>query len=252
MAPADGGCAAVTQPRGRVAQALALVAVLFVGILSCGSDLPTRISPDTVGSVPPAAPSPARSTHSSGRDAVGSHAADLGSFQREALTIPARIRIPSREVDATVEGADVGTDGELLVPALASRVVWYQAGSVPSAPGTAVLAGHVDYNGVEGAFAQLSRLGPGDTIEITDLGGKTSGFQVVARQLVRKDQLAVAELTHAQGPPRLALVTCGGDFDHVRRTYVSNVVVWAVPTQHRLGWEPAKQGLVQQAPRLRL
>ena len=215
--------------RGSGARALALGAALSLGVLSCGgSGSDTQTAPGAVGVVPPAAPSP--SPHSSGHDAVGSHAADLGSFQRMALTVPARVRIPGLGVDAPVEGGSVGTDGELLVPALASQVVWYQAGSVPGTPGTAVLAGHVDYDGVEGAFAQLSTLRRGDSIQIIDKDGRTHSFRVVARQLVRKEQLALAELPRAQGTPRVALVTCGGDFDQARHSYVDNVVVWAVPT----------------------
>jgi hypothetical protein len=32
------------------------------------------------------------------------------------------------------------------------------------------------------------------------------------------------------GPPRLAIVTCGGPFDAATGHYVDNVIVWAVPT----------------------
>ena len=228
MATANGGRAAVTQPRKGVAQVVSLIAVLVVGVPSCGRP-PARFSQATVGSVPPAAPSPPSVTHSPGHDALGSRPADLGSFRRQALTVPARVRIPKRGIDASVDGVGVGPDGELLVPALASRVVWYQAGSVPGSSGTALLAGHVDYNGVEGAFAQLRTLGPGDAIEIEDLAGHIRGFRVTARQLVRKNQLAVAGLTQSKGPSRLALITCGGDFDKLHRSYVDNVVIWAVP-----------------------
>jgi hypothetical protein len=33
------------------------------------------------------------------------------------------------------------------------------------------------------------------------------------------------------GPPRLALVTCGGPFDSATGHYLDNIIVWAVPTQ---------------------
>jgi hypothetical protein len=42
-------------------------------------------------------------------------------------------------------------------------------------------------------------------------------------------QLPAAELFARTGPPRLVLVTCGGDFDPETGSYRANVVVHAVP-----------------------
>ena len=39
----------------------------------------------------------------------------------------------------------------------------------------------------------------------------------------------MSRLFTTQGPHRLVLVSCGGAFDPVRRTYADNVVVTAVP-----------------------
>ena len=43
-------------------------------------------------------------------------------------------------------------------------------------------------------------------------------------------QLALPrEVLRARGVPRLVLITCGGPFDQVRRSYRDNLVVYAVP-----------------------
>ena len=218
-------------PRRGIASLLAVAAAALVTTVLVWpaehSAVGSRLA--TAGPAQSAPSSPEAPTRAGGQDTVGSHAVDLGSYQQRAASEPSRIAIPRLGADAVVEAVGAATNGELLVPSEARRVVWFQDGPVPGAAGTAVLAGHVDYDGVEGVFARLKTLQPGDQISVTDQAGATRPFQVVARQAVRKDQLAVAELTRAQGSPRLALVTCGGDFDRAQRSYVDNVVVWAVP-----------------------
>jgi len=205
-------------PRRGIASLLAVAAAALVTTVLVWpaehSAVGSRLA--TAGPAQSAPSSPEAPTRAGGHDTVGSHAVDLGSYQQRAASEPSRIAIPRLGADAVVEAVGAATNGELLVPSEARRVVWFQDGPV-------------DYDGVEGVFARLKTLQPGDQISVTDQAGATRPFQVVARQAVRKDQLAVAELTRAQGSPRLALVTCGGDFDRAQRSYVDNVVVWAVP-----------------------
>nr|WP_239522549.1 class F sortase [Geodermatophilus sabuli] len=107
---------------------------------------------------------------------------------------------------------------------------WYAAGAVPGdAAGTAVIAGHVDsarYGA--GPLEGLLDLGEGDLVEVTDATGDTHRYAVTARTSFAKSALP-AELFRADGPPQLALVTCGGAFDERTGNYADNVVVVAVP-----------------------
>jgi hypothetical protein len=59
--------------------------------------------------------------------------------------------------------------------------------------------------------------------------GTVTRWQVVSRDLLAKPDVPLAELFARSGPPRLALVTCGGPFDPDRLSYRDNVVVVAVP-----------------------
>jgi hypothetical protein len=62
-----------------------------------------------------------------------------------------------------------------------------------------------------------------------DLGdGTTHAFVVVETHLIAKTELP-AELFERDGPPKLVLITCGGEFDRSIHRYRQNVVVVAAP-----------------------
>jgi hypothetical protein len=52
---------------------------------------------------------------------------------------------------------------------------------------------------------------------------------VVSRELIEKQVLPLASLFQRAGPPRLVLVTCGGEFIPELRSYRDNVVVVSEP-----------------------
>lgn len=146
--------------------------------------------------------------------------------------VPVSLAIPAIEhrssVDAT--GVDARTR-ELAVPESAEGVVWYQHGPSPGASGSAVLAGHVDYNGVAGAFYRLRELEPGDRIAVSFDDGSRQRFEVVARRRYKRDELPTDRVFASGGRPVLTLITCGGRFDESERRYAANVVVFAVPLE---------------------
>jgi len=118
----------------------------------------------------------------------------------------------------------------MTVPVDVSTAGWYRFGPVPGDTGSAVLAGHVDSRSQgRGAFFNLIRVQVGDEVVVLDADGVPSTWVVTAREVVDKDVLPVAELYRRDGPPRLVLITCGGDFDGSARSYVSNVIVVAEP-----------------------
>jgi sortase (surface protein transpeptidase) len=94
-----------------------------------------------------------------------------------------------------------------------------------------LIAGHVDSR-VEGpgVFFDLSRLRPGDSVQVELQGGDRAAFEVVSRSLVAKDRLPPAIFSRG-GDPSLTLITCGGSFDQEAGHYLQNVIVTAVPRQ---------------------
>jgi sortase (surface protein transpeptidase) len=110
------------------------------------------------------------------------------------------------------------------------RAGWYRFGPAPGAPGSAVLAGHVDdaEQGL-GALAPLREAEPGQEVLVTDAAGATTRWRVVSRELLDKQALPVDLLFGREGPSRLTLVTCGGPFLPDVGGYRDNVVVVAEP-----------------------
>ena len=64
---------------------------------------------------------------------------------------------------------------------------------------------------------------------MTDSAGTTTRWRVLSRALVPKRALPIAQLFARAGPPRLVLMTCGGEFLPELRAYRDNVVVVAEP-----------------------
>lgn len=178
---------------------------------------------DDVAPSPPASPPPVT-------PGVTTRSARLADVTTAPAPAPQRLRIPAIGVDAPVGPVGVEPDGQMTVPTDVAEIGWYRHGPVPGATGSAVLAGHVDSRTQgRGAFFSLDRLAPGDEVEVTDAAGDTTTWVVTGRQTIDKDVLPLEEVFRRDGPARLVLVTCGGDFDGSARSYRSNVVVTAEP-----------------------
>ena len=128
---------------------------------------------------------------------------------------------------ARVLPVGVDPDGALAVPA-ATDVGWYRFGSAPGEAGSVVLAAHVAFDGVDGAFRHLGDLAPGDAVVVTLNDGTERVYRVDELAAYRKQALPEAVWAR-DGPERLVLITCGGRFDADRRSYDDNVVAWASP-----------------------
>ena len=143
---------------------------------------------------------------------------------------PLRIRVPGAGVDAPVVATGVDDRGRMAVPEDVRTVGWYRFGSGPgAATGSAVLAGHVDdrVQGL-GVFHRLDRVQVGGPVEVTLADGAVVTYRIDAVERVAKAALPADRLFARDGPPRLALITCGGDFDTAEGAYTDNVVVTAV------------------------
>nr|WP_246406558.1 class F sortase [Modestobacter versicolor] len=144
---------------------------------------------------------------------------------------PVRLEVPGAGIDAPLDPVGVEPDGAMTLPEDVGRAGWYRYGPVPGATeGTAVLAGHVDdeEQGL-GELAPLRGVEPGAEVRVTDAAGVVTRWQVVGREVIEKQAVPLDQLFQRTGPPRLVLVTCGGDFLPELRSYQDNVVVVAEP-----------------------
>ena len=157
------------------------------------------------------------------------YAADIGVLSPRTVVAPTRVVIADLGVDAAVLPAGVNGRGELDVPPDAKSLVWYRHGPSPGEPGSAVIAGHLDWRGVLGTFRDLAEAPVGGTVSVGYDDGSSRTFAIVAVELVDKPAAAVNGTFASDGDPVLRLVTCGGEFDDAVNRYRSNVVVTAIP-----------------------
>jgi hypothetical protein len=146
---------------------------------------------------------------------------------------PNRIVIPALNAQAPI--VPVGdANRELEVPENPLVAGWWQGGVKPGArKGTAIIAGHINYAGVQGALGRIGDLKPGNTVYI--YGVRTGNqkvrltLKVAAVRTYEKATLPYAEIFNQNSPGRVAIVTCGGPFDNATGNYLDNIVVYAVP-----------------------
>lgn len=153
------------------------------------------------------------------------------SNQEKANTngeLPARLKIPSINVDALVEYAGLTPDGTMDAPKSPDDVAWFEAGPSPGENGSAVISGHYGWkNRKASAFDNLYKLRKGDKLYIENDDGEVISF--VVRESRRYDPKADASdvFSSSDGKSHLNLVTCEGVWDKVSGSYSKRLVVFA-------------------------
>lgn len=119
----------------------------------------------------------------------------------------------------------VSSDGQMALPPKPDRVGWWRFGSAPDERGSTVLAGHVDTrrSGI-GPLARLREVEVGDEVALALSDGRTARYRTVRVRSIDKQSDALAAVFDEDGPSRLHVVTCGGEFDPENGGYQDNVV----------------------------
>lgn len=168
--------------------------------------------------------------------AVGSETLPPAPIGLEALVdageadgpVPVSMRIADiGVVDAGVISVGVNADQSLEVPP-AEQVGWYRFGPTPGDPGSAVLAAHIAYDGIDGVFRHLVDAEVGAIVEVGFDDGSVQRYRITSVTDYDKERLPDS-LWSLDGPSQLALITCGGAFNPEIRSYDSNTVAIAVP-----------------------
>jgi hypothetical protein len=150
-----------------------------------------------------------------------------------AFVSPNMIEIPKLHAKAPIVDVYTLPGGELDVPQDPKVVGWWAPGAKPGAKtGTAILAGHINYAGVEGVLARIGTLNPGDIVYVDGVnnGKKTRlKFAITGVRTYNKTSLPYKQIFDQKSTGRLAIVTCGGAFDAQTGNYLQNIVAFAVP-----------------------
>ncbi|WP_091389265.1 class F sortase [Amycolatopsis pretoriensis] len=142
---------------------------------------------------------------------------------------PGTVRLPAGGTASLVR-KDLGPDGELPVPADLRQATWWGA-DLTAAGGASVFAGHVNWRGATGPFAELWSARIGGGVTIVDSAGKTWRYRISQLVTVHKNDLPARadDLFGQSGPHRVVLVTCGGRWVGGSDGYEENRVVVADP-----------------------
>jgi len=150
--------------------------------------------------------------------------------QAAQVARPVALTIPSIGVQTSLVNLGLTASGALQVPSSTAVAGWYTGSPRPGATGSAVIAGHIDSRAGPGVFFRLSRLRPGDRVYVRRADGTLAAFRVTAVQAYPKDSFPTLAVYGPAPDPELRLITCGGIFDPGQRSYLSNIVAYAVQT----------------------
>lgn len=141
---------------------------------------------------------------------------------------PGTVRLPAGGLAHLVR-QDV-ENGVLPVPPHLDQAAWWGA-DLDAQRGASVLAGHVNWQGQTGPFAELWTARIGQEVTVTDFAGKTSVYRISQLFSLKKNELPqrAADLFAQTGAHRIVLVTCGGEWVGGAQGYAENRVVIADP-----------------------
>lgn len=141
---------------------------------------------------------------------------------------PGTIRLPGGGTAFLVRQYVV--DGVLPVPERLDQAAWWGA-DLEASRGASVFAGHVNWGGRAGPFAELWTERIGQVVTVVDDAGKQSSYRISQLFSLSKDELPqrAPDLFAQTGGHRLVLVTCGGEWVGGAKGYTENRVVIADP-----------------------
>ncbi len=217
MAPPSQGPAR-RPPHGWPATSLTLM-LLAVLLGACGGGASPRSTPP-----PPIAP-------------VGLGTAPAATSASTALPTPpsrigkpVRFKIPVLRVDAAVEAVGLTPDNAMDVPQDPDDVAWYALGPRPGGVGSAVIAGHVDWQTRKVVFWDRHRLKPGNAVLTVGDDGAEHRFVVTKVVSYPTADAPLEQIFNVRPAPgaHLNLVTCDqrSPFDKQRHEYARRLVVY--------------------------
>lgn len=141
--------------------------------------------------------------------------------------VPVRIEIPAIGVDSEVVKVGLLEDGRMEAPEDYHAGGWFEPGFRPGAPGSAVIAGHVDHYTGPAVFFDLKRLQPGDRIVVSDDSGDSRTFLVERLERYDAEDAPLELIFGASGEARLNLITCSGPYNRKTKQRDERLVVFA-------------------------
>lgn len=211
---------------GRFAAAVTAVTLAVLVVIVATPRTTTIRSTRTASRAPRPTPYPVRSAECPQMDNPGGELRWNPSPEAGPWTTNGTVRLLALGVEAPIVRVGVNTAGDMVVPRTARDVAWLGQGAFPGPAHNAVLAGHIKWSGVPGAFNRLGELGPGEHI-VVQFGDRRLTYEVIWNCAFDRSTEFVEQIMGYTHEPSLTLITCGGEFDSAARTHNKRVVVRA-------------------------
>lgn len=144
------------------------------------------------------------------------------------INLPIRLKIPSINVDASVEYVGLTQGGAMDVPKKPEDVAWYNLGPRPGESGSSVIDGHSGYkNNKPAVFDNLHKLQKGDKVYVEDSKGNKITFVINKISSYKENQNAADVFSSNDGASHLNLITCTGVWDSVAKSHSERLIVFA-------------------------
>ncbi|WP_181772613.1 class F sortase [Amycolatopsis pittospori] len=140
---------------------------------------------------------------------------------------PGTVKLPGGGTAKLIR-KELTADGTLPIPEGLDEATWWGA-KLGAEQGASLLSGHVNWKGKKGPFDELWRLKTGQEVSLVDTDGGKWVYKIGEIVTVHKTKLAeqAEKLFGPDGPHRLVLVTCGGEYVGGTDGYEDNRIVTA-------------------------
>lgn len=161
--------------------------------------------------------------------ATSAPAAHVRLIEPLARSQPYKVVVKKISLWALVEQIGIRRDGRVETPPYdtAEKAFWYRNSVTPGEEGPSVFFGHVDSKDKIAAFFYVSKIRPGNQIEVVRQDKSTAIFEVTSVEQFAKHSFPTTRVYGHTDEPTLRLVTCGGKYDKKTQSYADNIVVFA-------------------------
>ena len=120
-------------------------------------------------------------------------------------------------------------NGAMAAPTHPTDAAWYDTGPRPGDIGSAVIDGHFGIwkSGQKAVFNDLDKLSKGDLISIIDDRDAIINFAVIDIRTYAENADTSDIFNSNDGKAHLNLITCGGDWNSVTKSYSKRIVVFS-------------------------
>ncbi len=142
---------------------------------------------------------------------------------------PYKIIIKKISMWVMIDKIGLRRDGRVETPPYetADRASWYRHSVTPGENGPSVIFGHVDSKDRIAAFFYLSKIRPGNEIEVVRADRSSALFTVDSVEQFPKNNFPTARVYGPTDGATLRLVTCGGKYNTATQSYADNIIVFA-------------------------